>query len=62
LAIGTLVLWLFVQLFAWVLGVFSPNIHTARLHFVEWMGKFHEGSGEPFSPLGGADRYSKEGI
>ena len=62
LVVVTLALWLFVQVFAWVLGVFSPNIHTARLHFVEWMGKFHEGSGEPFSPLGGADRYSKEGV
>jgi len=62
LVVATLALWLFVQVFAWVLGVFSPNIHTARLHFVEWMGKFHEGSGEPFSPLGGADRYSKEGV
>ena len=62
LAIGALLLWIFVQIFAWVLGVFSPNIHTARLHFVEWMGKFHEGSGEPFAPLGGANRYSKEGV
>ena len=62
IAIATLLLWLFVQIFAWVLGVFSPNIHTARLHFVEWMGKFHDGSGEPFAPLGGTNRYSKEGV
>ena len=45
-------LWAGVQIFAWVLGVFSPSIHTARLHFVEWMGKFHEGSGEPFNAFG----------
>ena len=57
LIIGTLALWLGVQIFAWVLGVFSPNIHTARLHFVEWMGKFYEGSGEPFNPFGGSDQY-----
>ncbi len=61
LVILTLMLWLGVQVFAWVLGVFSPNIHTARLHFVEWMGKFHEGVGEPFAPLGGANRYCTEG-
>jgi V/A-type H+/Na+-transporting ATPase subunit I len=61
LIILTLMLWLGVQIFAWVLGVFSPNIHTARLHFVEWMGKFHEGVGEPFAPLCGANRYCKEG-
>ena len=61
LVILTLMLWLGVQVFAWVLGVFSPNVHTARLHFVEWMGKFHEGVGEPFAPLGGANRYCTEG-
>ena len=61
LVILTLMLWLGVQVFAWVLGVFSPNIHTARLHFVEWMGKFHEGVGEPFAPLCGANRYCTEG-
>jgi len=44
--------WLLVQLFALVLGVFSPNIHTVRLHFVEWMMQFYEGSGQPFKAFG----------
>jgi len=47
-----LIAWLGVQLFALVLGVFSPNIHTVRLHFVEWMMQFYEGSGKPFKPFG----------
>ncbi|MBJ23171.1 MAG: hypothetical protein CMB64_00735 [Euryarchaeota archaeon] len=47
-----LVLWISIQIFAWVLGVFSPNIHAARLHFVEWMKQFYDGSGEPFKPFG----------
>ena len=47
-----LVAWLGVQLFALVLGVFSPYIHTVRLHFVEWMMQFYEGSGLPFKPFG----------
>jgi V/A-type H+-transporting ATPase subunit I len=47
-----LVAWLGVQLFALVLGIFSPNIHTVRLHFVEWMMQFYEGSGLPFKPFG----------
>jgi V/A-type H+-transporting ATPase subunit I len=47
-----LIVWLLVQLFALVLGVFSPNIHTVRLHFVEWMMQFYEGSGLPFKPFG----------
>lgn len=47
-----MLLWISIQLFAWVLGVFSPNIHAARLHFVEWMKQFYDGSGEPFKPFG----------
>jgi len=31
----------------------SPSIHAARLHFVEWMGKFYDGSGRVFTPIGG---------
>jgi len=41
-----------VQIFAWGLGVFSPNIHAARLHFVEWMRQFYDASGEAFKPFG----------
>lgn len=44
--------WILVQLFALVLGIFSPNIHTVRLHFVEWMMQFYEGSGLPFKAFG----------
>ena len=47
-----LVGWLAVQIFAWGLGVFSPNIHAARLHFVEWMRQFYDASGEAFKPFG----------
>ena len=48
-----LVIFLFVQVFALALGILSPTIHAARLHFVEWMGKFYDGSGRAFAPLGG---------
>jgi V/A-type H+-transporting ATPase subunit I len=47
------VLWVSVHVFAILLGILSPSIHAARLHFVEWMSKFHDGSGAAFSPLGG---------
>ena len=47
-----LVGWLSVQFFAWGLGVFSPNIHAARLHFVEWMRQYYDSSGEEFRPFG----------
>ena len=46
-------LWIGIQAFAIALGLLSPTIHAARLHFVEWMGKFYDGSGRIFSPLGG---------
>ena len=46
-------LWIGIQTFAIALGLLSPTIHAARLHFVEWMGKFYDGSGRVFSPLGG---------
>jgi len=49
--------WLGIQAFAWVLGVFSPNIHTARLHLVEWMKQFYEVAGEVFAPFGFNPRY-----
>ncbi len=48
-----LVLFVLIQLFAIALGILSPTIHAVRLHFVEWMGKFYDGSGKAFSPLGG---------
>ena len=46
-------IWIGVQVFALALGLLSPSIHAIRLHFVEWMGKFYDGSGEAFSPIGG---------
>ena len=48
-----LLLFLFIQAFALALGILSPSIHAARLHFVEWMGKFYSGTGRVFTPIGG---------
>jgi len=44
--------WIGLQFFAWGLGLASPNIHTARLHLVEWMKQFYEAVGEAFEPFG----------
>lgn len=51
--IACFILWIAVQVFALLLGILSPSIHAVRLHFVEWMSKFHDGSGQEFTPLGG---------
>ncbi len=34
-----------------VLGIFSPTIHSLRLHYVEFFGKFIEHGGRRFEPL-----------
>ena len=53
--IACFILWISVQTFALLLGILSPSIHAVRLHFVEWMSKFHDGSGQEFRPFGGRD-------
>ena len=57
MAILLVIGWLSVQFFAWGLGVFSPNIHAARLHFVEWMRQYYDSSGEAFNPFGLRTQY-----
>ncbi len=49
--------WISVQAFAIILGLFSPNIHAARLHFVEWMRQYYDSSGEEFRPFGPKPKY-----
>jgi V/A-type H+-transporting ATPase subunit I len=33
------------------LGVFSPTIHSLRLHYVEFFGKFFQPGGKPYQPF-----------
>lgn len=34
-----------------ILAMFSPSIHSVRLHVVEFFSKFYEGGGIPYSPF-----------
>jgi V/A-type H+-transporting ATPase subunit I len=34
-----------------VLGIFSPTIHSLRLHYVEFFNKFIEAGGRKFEPF-----------
>lgn len=39
------------------IGLLGAYIHDARLQYVEFYGRFYEGEGEPFKPLGSTHKY-----
>ena len=45
------------NLFNLVMSLLGAYIHNARLQYVEFYGKFFEGEGELFRPLGGEHKY-----
>lgn len=45
------------HVFNLALGVLSAYVHDARLQFLEFYGKFYEGGGRLFSPIGAKTRY-----
>lgn len=53
--VGNIVLGIFVAVFLHliniILGIFSPTIHSLRLHYVEFFSKFLEHGGKKYSPL-----------
>jgi len=54
--IAAVLIGFFIHLVNFMIGVFSPTIHSLRLHYVEFFGKFFVPSGrifEPFKKMGG---------
>ncbi len=43
-----------------VINVLGTFVHTARLQYIEFFGKFYEDGGTPFKPIAVADRYSED--
>lgn len=43
-----------------VINVLGTFVHTARLQYIEFFGKFYEDGGTPFRPIAAADRYSED--
>ena len=50
LAVGIMVALIFHGM-NFVLGVFSPTIHSLRLHYVEFFSKFFQPGGKPYEPF-----------
>jgi V/A-type H+-transporting ATPase subunit I len=50
LAVGVIVALIFHSL-NFVMGVFSPTIHSLRLHYVEFFSKFFQPGGKPYQPF-----------
>jgi V/A-type H+-transporting ATPase subunit I len=50
IAVGIMVALIFHTL-NFVLGVFSPTIHSLRLHYVEFFSKFYQPGGKPYKPF-----------
>ena len=49
-AIVFLVVFVFGHAFNMAINVLGAYVHTNRLQFVEFFGKFYEGGGKPFNP------------
>ena len=49
--IFSIVMFAFGHIFSLLIGTLGGFIHTTRLQFVEFFGKFYEGSGNEFKPL-----------
>ena len=41
----------FLHVFMMLISALGCFVHTARLQYVEFFGKFYDGSGKPFRPL-----------
>lgn len=52
-----IVLLVFGHLFNLVINAFGGWIHTARLQFIEFFGRFYDGGGRPFVPLAARTKY-----
>lgn len=53
-----IVLYIFAHLFNLALAVLGAYVHDSRLQYVEFFGKFYEGEGQLFAPLGSGLNYT----
>ncbi len=49
------------HVFNLALGILGAYVHNARLQFLEFYGKFYDGGGRLFSPLGSKTKHIRFG-
>lgn len=55
--IGFIVVFIFGHIFNMAINLLGAYVHTNRLQFVEFFGKFYEGGGRPFNPFKEETKY-----
>ena len=55
-----ILVFLFGHLLNLAINLLGTFVHTSRLQYIEFFGKFFEDGGEPFTPLSVSNEYSEE--